>query len=103
LEGGGCPAAEEGATLMRQLLGNSSSASRSRESPRSSLRSGPSRGRPRSKGIAPNAVSAGIIGAVFVLGLVIAGRLSDYKEAERAPTEIAAVYAILRQGESMHC
>jgi hypothetical protein len=37
------------------------------------------------------------------LGLVIAGRLSDYKEAERAPTEIAAVYAILRQGESMHC
>ena len=38
-----------------------------------------------------------------MLGLVIAGRLSDYKEAERAPTEIAAgLYAILRQGESMH-
>ncbi len=55
------------------------------------------------KGIATDAVSAGIIGAVFVLGLMIAGRLSDYKEAERAPTELAAgLYAILRQGESIH-
>jgi hypothetical protein len=57
----------------------------------------------RGRGDRAGAVSAGIIGAVFVLGLVIAGRLSDYKEAERAPTEIASgLYAILRQSESMH-
>ena len=55
------------------------------------------------EGIAPDAVSAGVIGGVFVLGLVIAGTLSDFKEAERAPTDLAAgLYAILRQGESVH-
>jgi hypothetical protein len=55
------------------------------------------------EGMATDAVSAGIIGAVFGLGLMIAGRLADYKEAERAPTDLAAgLYAILRQGESIH-
>jgi hypothetical protein len=55
------------------------------------------------EGMATDAVSAGIIGAVFVLGLMIAGRLDDYKEAERAPTDLAAgLYAILRQGEAIH-
>jgi hypothetical protein len=34
---------------------------------------------------------------------LIAGRLSDYKDAERAPTDLAAgLYAILRQGEAIH-
>ncbi len=55
------------------------------------------------EGMAPDAVSAGILGAVFILGLVIAGRLADWKDAERAPTDLAAgLYAILRQGESIH-
>lgn len=29
-------------------------------------------------------------GGVFVMGLVVAGTLSDYRDAERAPTDIAA-------------
>jgi len=34
---------------------------------------------------------------------VIAGTLSDYKDAERAPTDLAAgLYSILRESESMH-
>jgi hypothetical protein len=37
------------------------------------------------------------------MGLVIAGTLSDYKDAERAPTDLAAgLYAILRETESMN-
>jgi hypothetical protein len=37
------------------------------------------------------------------MGLVIAGTLSDYKDAERAPTDLAAgLYAILRESAAMH-
>jgi hypothetical protein len=56
------------------------------------------------EGMSPTALSAGIItGGVFVMGLVVAGTLSDYKEAERAPTDIAAsLYGVLREGEQMH-
>lgn len=43
-----------------------------------------------------------VAGGIFIMGLVIAGTLSDYKDAERAPTELAAsLYAILRETESM--
>jgi hypothetical protein len=43
-----------------------------------------------------------IAGGVFVMGLVVAGTLSDYKDAERAPTDLASgLYAILREAESM--
>jgi hypothetical protein len=56
------------------------------------------------EGLSPTAVSAGIItGGVFVMGLVVAGTLSDYRDAERAPTDLASgLYSILREGESMH-
>jgi hypothetical protein len=56
------------------------------------------------EGLSPTAVSAGIItGGVFVMGLVVAGTLGDYRDAERAPTDLAAgLYSILREGESMH-
>jgi hypothetical protein len=56
------------------------------------------------EGMEPTALVSSIIGGgVFVLGLVIAGTLSDYKEAERAPTDLAAgLYAILRDGEAMN-
>jgi hypothetical protein len=56
------------------------------------------------EGLSPTALSAGIItGGVFVVGLVVAGTLSDYRDAERAPTELASgLYSILREGESMH-
>jgi hypothetical protein len=55
-------------------------------------------------GMASTALSTGIIaGGIFVMGLVVAGTLSDYKDAERAPTDIAAgLHALLREGESMH-
>jgi hypothetical protein len=44
-----------------------------------------------------------VAGGVFVMGLVVAGTLSDYKDAERAPTDLAAgLYAILRECESMN-
>jgi hypothetical protein len=44
-----------------------------------------------------------VAGGVFVMGLVVAGTLSDYRDAERAPTDIAAgLYSILREAESMH-
>jgi hypothetical protein len=37
------------------------------------------------------------------MGLVIAGTLGDYKDAERAPTDLAAgLYAILRETETMN-
>jgi ABC-type multidrug transport system fused ATPase/permease subunit len=56
------------------------------------------------EGLSPTALSAGIItGGVFVLGLVVAGTLGDYRDAERAPTDIATgLYSILREGEQMH-
>jgi ABC-type multidrug transport system fused ATPase/permease subunit len=56
------------------------------------------------EGLSPTALSAGIItGGVFVVGLVVAGTLSDYRDAERAPTDLASgLYSILREGESMH-
>ncbi len=31
-----------------------------------------------------------LAGGVFVLGLIVAGTLADYKEAERAPAELTA-------------
>jgi hypothetical protein len=54
--------------------------------------------------MSPTALSAGIItGGVFVLGLVVAGTLSDYRDADRAPTDLAAgLYSILRESESMY-
>jgi hypothetical protein len=56
------------------------------------------------EGIQPTALASSIIGGgIFVLALVIAGTLSDYKDAERAPTDLAAgLYAILRESESMN-
>jgi ABC-type multidrug transport system fused ATPase/permease subunit len=56
------------------------------------------------EGMSPTALSAGIItGGVFVLGLVVAGTLGDYRDAERAPTDLTAgLYSILREAESMH-
>lgn len=42
-------------------------------------------------------------GGVFVMGLVVAGTLSDYRDAERAPTDVAAsLYTFLREGEAMN-
>lgn len=44
-----------------------------------------------------------VAGGVFVMGLVIAGTLSDYKDAERSPTDMASgLYSILRETESMN-
>jgi hypothetical protein len=56
------------------------------------------------EGMSSTALSAGIItGAVFVMGLVVAGTLGDYRDAERAPTDLATgLYAVLRECESMH-
>ena len=56
------------------------------------------------EGMSPTALSAGIItGAIFVMGLVVAGTLGDYRDAERAPADLAAgLYSILREAESMH-
>ena len=56
------------------------------------------------EGMSPTALSAGIItGGVFVMGLVVAGTLGDYRDAERAPTDLASgLYSILRECESMH-
>jgi hypothetical protein len=56
------------------------------------------------EGIAPTTLASSIVGGgIFVMGLVIAGTLSDYKDAERAPTDLAAgLYSILRESESMH-
>ncbi len=55
-------------------------------------------------GMAETALGTGIIaGGVFVMGLVVAGTLSDYKDAERAPIDIAAgLHSLLREAESMH-
>jgi len=56
------------------------------------------------QGIAPTTLASSIVGGgIFVMGLVIAGTLSDYKDAERAPTDLAAsLYSILRESESIH-
>ncbi len=56
------------------------------------------------EGLSPTAISAGVItGGVFVVGLVVAGTLSDYRDAERAPTALAGgLYSILRETEAMH-
>jgi hypothetical protein len=44
-----------------------------------------------------------VAGGVFVMGLVVAGTLSDYRDAERAPTDLAAgLYALLREAEAMN-
>ncbi len=55
------------------------------------------------EGMKPSALASSIIGGgVFVMGLVIAGTLSDYRDAERAPTDLAGgLYSILRDTESM--
>jgi hypothetical protein len=55
-------------------------------------------------GMSSTPLSTGIItGAIFVMGLVVAGTLSDYKDAERTPLDIATVlHTLLREGESMH-
>lgn len=48
-------------------------------------------------------VSAIMAGGIFVVGIVLAGRLSDYEEAERAPSQLAgSLYAILRESEAIH-
>lgn len=56
------------------------------------------------EGMDPTAVTSGVItGGVFVMGFVVAGMLSDYRDAERAPTDIAAgLYAILRDSEALN-
>ena len=55
-------------------------------------------------GMSSTPLSTGIItGAIFLLGLMVAGTLADLKSAERAPVDIAAgLHALLREGESMH-
>jgi hypothetical protein len=56
------------------------------------------------EGMSVSALASSIVaGGVFVMGLVVAGTLADYREAERTPTHLAAgLYAILRECESMH-
>lgn len=56
------------------------------------------------EGLAPTALFSSIIGGgVFVMGLVVAGTLSDYRDAERAPSDLAGgLYSILRETEQMH-
>lgn len=55
-------------------------------------------------GMSTTPLASSIIGGgVFVMGLVVAGTLSDYRDAERAPTDIAAgLYAIMREAEAMN-
>src|SRR5262245_61773369 len=54
-------------------------------------------------GMALSPLTSSIVaGGVFVMGLVVAGTLSDYKDADRAPSELATeLYAVLRECESM--
>jgi hypothetical protein len=56
------------------------------------------------EGLAVSPLASSIVaGGIFVMGLVVAGMLSDYRDAERAPTELAgSLYAIMREGEAMH-
>jgi hypothetical protein len=55
-------------------------------------------------GMSVSPLASSIIGGgIFVMGLVIAGTLADYRDAERAPTDVAAgLYALLREAESLH-
>ena len=55
-------------------------------------------------GMSPTAVSAGIItSGIFVVGLLVAGTLADYKDAERAPSDLAAgLHTILRECEAIN-
>lgn len=55
-------------------------------------------------GLSPTAATAGIItGGIFVVGIIVAGTISDYRDGERAPTDLAAgLYSILREAEAMH-
>ncbi|OBF13747.1 hypothetical protein [Mycobacterium sp. ACS4331] len=55
-------------------------------------------------GMSTTPLASSIIGGgVFVMGLVVAGTLADYRDAERAPTDVAAgLYALLRESEAMH-
>lgn len=47
-------------------------------------------------------ISSVIGGGIFVMGLVVAGTLADYRDAERAPIDVAAgLYALLRETEAM--
>ena len=42
-------------------------------------------------------ISSVISGGIFVMGLVVAGTLVEYRDAERAPTDLAgSLYALLR-------
>ncbi|HWD47944.1 MAG TPA: hypothetical protein VHM23_30250 [Actinomycetota bacterium] len=54
------------------------------------------------EGISTSPLTSSIVaGGVFVMGLVVAGTLADYRDAERAPTDLAAgLYAFLREAES---
>ena len=55
------------------------------------------------EGISTSPLTSSIVAGVFVMGLVVAGALSDYRDAERAPTDLAAgLYAFLREGESFN-
>lgn len=48
-------------------------------------------------------ISSVISGGMFVMGLVVAGTLVDYRDAERAPTDLAAsLYTLLRETEAMN-
>lgn len=48
-------------------------------------------------------ISSVISGGIFVMGLVLAGTLVDYRDAERAPTDLAAsLYALLRETEAIN-
>jgi len=48
-------------------------------------------------------ISSVISGGIFVMGLVVAGTLVDYRDAERAPTDLAAsLYALLRETEAIN-
>lgn len=55
------------------------------------------------EGMAVSPLASSIVaGGVFVMGLVVAGTLSDYRDAERAPADLASgLYSILRETESM--
>jgi hypothetical protein len=56
------------------------------------------------EGISSTPLTASIIGAgVFIMSLAFVGTLADYREAERAPAELAAsLYAMLREAEAIH-
>ena len=47
---------------------------------------------------APNTLFSSVIGgAIFVFGLILAGTLSDYKESERIPSEVATLVGSLAE------